>query len=219
MCHTSQTSFFKTCTGYFCLENWNIIYFNYYAIENLYPAFVAGQSCSITESEKGIMIRINGFSAKIHVVIDEVTRGIKNIVENAEESVFNLMKAEGKKKNFNLLMKGTSIIDDFLDLILEEKFTSFYERYLTFDNLKFEDFQKFSGKFLKNLKIQMLAQGNITKKQSIEFAEQIQSNLNCNAIEDVSLDIDFDILFNFIHYFRNQLYNVESVSFHQKQII
>lgn len=160
---------------------------SHYAIEKFYPAFFAGQKCSIAETEKGIMIRFQGYSAKIHVMIDEVTRGIKNIVENAEESVFNTLKAEGKKKYFNVLMRESSTADDFLNVILEEKSTSYYERYSIFDTLKFEDFQKFSGKFLKNLKIQMLAQGNITKKQSIEFAEQIRSNLDCNAIEDVSL--------------------------------
>lgn len=160
---------------------------NYYAIENLHPAFYAGQKCSIAETDKGILLRFQGYSAKIHVLIDEVIRGIKNIVDNAEESVFNTLKAEGKKMYSNMLMRESSAADDFLDVILEEKCISYYERYSTFDTLNFEDFQKYSGKFLKNLKIQMLAQGNITKKQSIEFAEQIRSNLDCNAIEDVSL--------------------------------
>ena len=162
--------------------------FNYYATENLYPAFVAGLKYNVSVKEKGILIKLNCYSAKIHILIDEITRRIKNIVENAEESVFNLLKAESKKKYCNQLMQGESTIDDILDDILEEKCISIYERYLTVDTLRFEDFQKFAGKFLKNLKIQMLAQGNITKKQSIEFAEQICRNLDCNPIEDVSID-------------------------------
>lgn len=169
--------------------------FDYYAIEKLSPAYFAGQSCNISESSKGIMISVNGFSSKIHVMVDEVTRVIKNIVENVEESVFDLMKAEGKKNYFNILMKGTTTVDNFLNVILEEKCTSNYERYLKFDTLTFEDFKKFAGKFLKNLKIQMLAQGNITKKQSIQYAELISSILECNPIDDVSLQIDYSIFY------------------------
>lgn len=160
--------------------------FDYYAIENLYPAFFAGQKCYIQELNKGISIGLRGYGAKIHVMIDEVTRGIKNIVENTEESVFNTLKAERKKRYSNALLRGASTADDFLDDILDEKYASYYERYMTYHTLKFEDFQKYSGKFLKNMKIQMLAQGNITKKQSIEYAEHVRSNLNCMAVEDVS---------------------------------
>lgn len=169
--------------------------FNHYAIENLAPAYFAGQSCSLSESSKGIMISVNGFSSKIQLMVDEVTSVIKNIVENVEESVFDLMKAEGKKNYFNILMKGSRTVDNFLNVILEEKCTSNYERYLTVDTLKFEDFKKFAGKFLKNLKIQMLAQGNITKKQSMQYAELISSILECNPIDDVSLQIEYTIFY------------------------
>ncbi|CAO1420130.1 unnamed protein product [Diamesa serratosioi] len=170
-----------------CMTTMYVKMFNYYAIESLYPALYAGQNWKLSDLEKGIIINLTGYSAKIHVMIDEITRKIKNIVETVDESSFNLLKAELKKSYFNLLMTGDNVLESILDNILEEKNFSSYETYSTFDTLKFEDFQKFAGKFLKNLKIQMLAQGNITKKQAIEFAEQVRSDLDCNPIQDESL--------------------------------
>lgn len=71
--------------------------------------------------------------------------------------------------------------------VIENDFHPTYEKYEALKTLTLVDFQKFATKFLKNIKIQGLCQGNLTADTARNIMENVLSQLKPEPIEKVSV--------------------------------
>lgn len=62
--------------------------------------------------------------------------------------------------------------------IIKPNHKFYFDRFKDVDKIDYMSFKEFLMKFLKNLKMKVLIQGNLTKSQSLALVENVQKNLN-----------------------------------------
>lgn len=77
--------------------------------------------------------------------------------------------------------------------IIQNVYYTCYERYNLLNSLTLEDLMDFGDKFLKELHIVSVIQGNVTQEHALSVMENILTEIQCQSISDVS--IKFIIVF------------------------
>lgn len=70
--------------------------------------------------------------------------------------------------------------------IVQNVYYPCYERYNLLNTLCLEDLIDFGNKFLKELQIVSVIQGNVTKDHALSVMENILTEIPCQSIRDVS---------------------------------
>lgn len=122
------------------------------------------------------------------MLVDIVVKHMKNFSNILEKSAFETYKTQLKKNCYNLLIESHKLNKELRIGIVEKNFCTSYEIYHELDKVKFEDLKEFSVNWLKQLKIQMLVQGNMKKEECLSITENMLKNLETSAIKDVSLE-------------------------------
>ena len=72
--------------------------------DQLYPATIAGYSYKLHSVDNGLILRLSGFNEKLPLIVDIVTKTIKNLVTMIDKNVFETFKRELKKNCHNCLV-------------------------------------------------------------------------------------------------------------------
>lgn len=91
--HLNMTSIFSMC-----IKN--------YLSEKLYPARVAGYSYKLNSAEDGLVLKLSGFNEKLPMILDLMTKAIKNTDEVIEKPIFDFFRKELKKNCYNLIINS-----------------------------------------------------------------------------------------------------------------
>jgi secreted Zn-dependent insulinase-like peptidase len=119
-------------------------------------------------------------------LIDAFAQKLKKFPEFLEEIAFETYKKQLKKKCYNTFIESHKFNAELRTSIIQNHFRTNFDVYQGIDNVKYEDLKEFSIKFLKELQIQLLIQGNLKKEHALEITENILKVLQCQQIEDVS---------------------------------
>lgn len=155
----------------------------HYMTEKLYPAVCAGLGYQLYSEEKGMLLKLSGYNEKLPLLVDIITKDLKNIGDLMQPDVFETYRKQYKKLCYNNLISSKFLNKDCRLNIVEESHKLFYDRYVEADNISFEHLVSFSNDFLKQLKIQILVQGNINEATAVQVANCVMTNLNCSAID------------------------------------
>lgn len=118
--------------------------------------------------------------------IDMYTNEIKNVEEIVNESTFNNFKAEQKEEFFSSLRGVRHLGSEYLVKLMVDSFHLDYEMYKIIDQITYEDVRKFVPKVLKKLKFKILAQGNITKEETLKIVNILDKNFTYETYDEVS---------------------------------
>ncbi|CRK88532.1 CLUMA_CG002282, isoform A [Clunio marinus] len=152
-------------------------------VEKFSSAFNAGLNIQIKKTQTGLHVAFKGYNEKLHLLIDSVIKEITKLIEEVDEEKFEMVKDQIKKSHRTMLQSSITLSNELIPKVLQHNFWLIYEKYKIIDNVKLEDIQKFSTKFFRHMKVQVLVQGNITKAQSLDIFKELENNLTCEPLE------------------------------------
>ncbi|XP_055592600.1 nardilysin-like isoform X2 [Uranotaenia lowii] len=189
--------------------------------EDLYPATVAGLNYEIFASEKGLVLKVDGYNEKLPVVVDVITQAMKNFKNNMNPDVFDVIIKKMTKTYYNEIIKASKLNRDIRLKVVQQTYWTTIDRFLELKNLTMEDLAAFSDKYFRQVKIQTLIQGNIKKEDAVTVMETVMSNLNCGAIQNKTLvesrarEIPLGDLYLVVKSFRDNDVNTVTTNFYQ----
>lgn len=176
--------------------------------KKIFSAASAGLTVTATTSLKGLELEFSGYNDKIHLLIDMVTKDLKNIADDIDESVFEVQRAEMKKNYANQLLSTSNLRIDFSTKILSNNYFTDLEYYEIIDTISLDDVQRFAFKFFEEFKMHVLVQGNITRSQACQIVENLEENLGGDPLHGVNFEHFFITLIQiFIKLLRNMNFN------------
>lgn len=92
--HLNMTSIFSMCVKNFLSDK-------------LYSATLAGYSYKLHSVDNGLILRLSGFNEKLPLIVDIITRTIKNLSTLMDKIVFETFKKELKKNCHNCLIDAS----------------------------------------------------------------------------------------------------------------
>jgi len=149
---------------------------NLHLKEKLASATEAGLNFSVSLYSSKFVVSFNGYNEKIELLVDIVTREMKNFNDFLEENIFDVYKAKTRKDFLNSLITG-SYFHSFHPSILSNRRINNYEFFLESDKVTFGDMQMFVDKFMKRLHLKMLIEGNLSKEQALAIGSTVLHNI------------------------------------------
>ncbi|XP_044727404.1 nardilysin-like [Chrysoperla carnea] len=155
--------------------------------EASYDARVADLHHSIYSYEKGIMLKLNGYNEKLHLLLELILRKMKSFSSNLSEKLFGAIKEQIRKAYTNNLNKADKLAKEVRLSILVQGYWSSTDRLNGINDITYEMMLQFGDDLLKQLFIQALIQGNISSQDSIKITQTIENTLQCQSINDESI--------------------------------
>lgn len=150
--------------------------------ESLYPARLAQLSYTTIPNDRGLNIRCWGFNQKIPMLLNAIISAFCKFKENLNPVMFSAVKEEVRKSYYNSLLRPEKLAKDVRMSLLLQTFWTQCDKYNTVNDVTMEDVAAFADKFLSQLYIQCLVQGNISKEDALEVCSNIVSTLNCKPL-------------------------------------
>lgn len=72
----------------------------------LYSSTIVGYNYKLHSVEDGLMLKVNGFSEKLSLVVDIITKALTNTDEVVDKIVFETFKKELKKNCYNVIVNS-----------------------------------------------------------------------------------------------------------------
>uniref|UniRef100_A0A336LDD6 CSON003781 protein n=1 Tax=Culicoides sonorensis TaxID=179676 RepID=A0A336LDD6_CULSO len=166
-----------------CKLNLFSLVLRYYLVEALYPATMTGIGYQCYSAELGYVIKVYGFNEKLHKIIDIIMKYATTIDQIMEENVVQVMKTQLLKNYHNTFIKPGALSRELRLMTIQEYFHPSYIKYNHLLNTEFDDLKKFIPKFMSNMKIQCLIQGNTAPDQARRIGESVLKALSTNVLE------------------------------------
>lgn len=141
-------------------------------------ALSAGYSVSTSAELNGLFLSFEGFSDKVALLIDIVTKFLSVCIAESDDATFKSVRGSMKEScEEKLTSTPNGLSASFFEKVVVEKSFTIYDLYHMIDSITLENLQNFSNKFFKQVKIEILVQGNARKHQALYIAEIVQANL------------------------------------------
>ncbi|KYQ51364.1 Nardilysin [Trachymyrmex zeteki] len=152
--------------------------------EELYPAVVAGFEYHISTSDKGIIIKMNGFIEKLPRLLITIANYMTNYPALVTKSLFESCKVQLLNEGYysKAFMDPYHLIDDVKLSILKLIHYTDVEKHTVLSNVNFKEFRRFVKSFTDHLYVQCLVQGNITQDDAIETIQHCLKIINCGPL-------------------------------------
>ncbi|XP_043528977.1 nardilysin-like [Frieseomelitta varia] len=151
-------------------------------VETLYPATVAELNHDIYTNEKGIVLKVNGFSQKLPLLLMTIANCIADIPTLITKEFFEVMKEEEIKTYYNSFVKPKRLVRDVRLSILMLVHWTATDKHAAIRNVEFSEFQNFVKHFTDHIYIQCLVQGNMTKEDVIKNVQECVKALKCGPL-------------------------------------
>ncbi|XP_062565638.1 nardilysin isoform X2 [Armigeres subalbatus] len=189
--------------------------------EDLYPATVGGLNYEVYAAEKGIVLKVDGYNEKLPIIVDEITRAMRDFKQNINSEVFDVIKKKLAKAYYNEIIKASKLSRDVRLKVVQETFWSVLERFNMLKNLTIDDLSTFSTRYFEQVTIQSLIQGNTRKKDALDVMTKVQTNLatgeilNKSHIETRAREIPLGNNYLTVKSFRQNDANTVTTTFYQ----
>lgn len=150
---------------------------NRHLAEDLYPAEMMGMKTVITPKPRGIIIKIDGYNHKLHLILELIARALASYDDMLNETVCNTMLEEMKKTYFNEFVKPSSLNNDLRFSVLVHNSWTNVEKYTAAESVTFLKLKDFVAEMLNNVYVQVLIQGNYNEKQALDVSDVLISSL------------------------------------------
>jgi len=145
--------------------------------EYSYPAHVAGLRYAIMNSIEGIEISINGYSENIKLLSNKVVETMLHFhIDGSKLQIFKNQIKE-RRKNQRLLQAYHRAEYEMYYLLSNPLWHS-DEYVAVIDSISYEDLESFVKKLVSQLHIEMLANGNISKRDVLQFGELLEKSFH-----------------------------------------
>jgi secreted Zn-dependent insulinase-like peptidase len=159
---------------------------NRFLDEKFSSATRAGLDFSIRmSSENNLILSFRGYNEKLSLLIDMVTKELRNFDKYLDESVFEVYKADRKDTYKNNLKQGSFMLY-LTDFFTKLNFPYTYEYFKVIDTVTVEHLEKFVEKLFSKLRVKMLITGNLSRDDALQISGNVLANIASSPISDVS---------------------------------
>lgn len=145
-----------------------------------------GLDVGMFADEKLMTFSFNGYNDKMLSVVELALKEFKVAINEMDKEKFHYHMKEYKKSLHNCSLNPGYFGGDELCRILQNCYHTGYELVKLIDELSFEGLNEIIKVLFKKLKIQILAQGNITKNQTEKVVDIFRKNFKCEALDEVN---------------------------------
>ncbi|XP_070497154.1 nardilysin-like [Chironomus tepperi] len=158
-----------------------------YLAEKLYPATLVGYNYKLNSVENGLILRLSGFNEKLKLIVDVITKAMKNVDGILDKLVFDIFRKELRKNCYNYLINSNQFVEDLRLHVLKSNHKFYYDRFKQCEKIDYNSFKEFLQNFFKSLKLKILIQGNFTESSALEINDVIINNLNLMKCTEKSI--------------------------------
>ncbi|KAK3915014.1 Nardilysin [Frankliniella fusca] len=151
-------------------------------VESLYPARLAQLSYATIPNDRGLNLRCWGFSQKIPMLLNVIINAFCKFKENLNPVMFSAVKEEVRKSYYNNLLRPEKLSKDVRMALLLQTYWTHCDKYNTVNDVTMEAVAAFADKFLDQLYVQCLVQGNVSKDDALEICSSIVKTLKCKPL-------------------------------------
>lgn len=144
----------------------------------------AGLSFAVSTDKNAVRFYFSGYNEKMELLIDSYLKDFKRVQNIFDEAYFNVLKDEMINNTKKYLKMGYFTIADY---VLDANESHSFEELEVLAQVNYEHLEKFIEKCFKNLKIQILIQGNFLKDQALGVTKTILDHFEADPVQDVSL--------------------------------
>ncbi|CAG9807971.1 unnamed protein product [Chironomus riparius] len=185
-CYLETPNTFKNARNMVLTSMFSLI-LKYYLDEKLYPAICAGLGYSINAAEKGLLIKLSGYNEKLLLLLDIITKELKEIPNKIESKVFETFREQCRKNGYNNLINSKFVTRDLRLSILENQHQFCLDQYAMTEDIKFDDIVNFATSFLEELYVKIMILGNFDKSEAYKIADKLNENLKITKNIDKKL--------------------------------
>lgn len=129
---------------------------------------------------------MEGFSQKLHLIVDELTNCLKSLADNVTEKQFDVFVQQQLKSYGNIFLVPKELSKELRLNIIQSHHQPLNEKNKRLRSITFTDFQQFCRNFCKQVKIKALVQGNVTEERALNVVHNLLNELDCGRVQDVS---------------------------------
>ncbi|XP_071442701.1 nardilysin-like [Hetaerina americana] len=152
-------------------------------MEEIYPADMAGLSYSVKPSDRGIVLKVNGFHDKLPLLLEIILKHMMQFRKNLNENMFQALKKTQLQTYYNHFLQPEELARDvYLTLILQTHWSK-VDKHSAVSQVTPELLVEFvENLLLKRLYVKGLVQGNVSKEKAVEIGTSVLSQLGYHPV-------------------------------------
>ncbi|KAG0325326.1 Insulinase (Peptidase M16) [Dissophora globulifera] len=149
--------------------------------EESYSAELAGLSCSVSSAMDGLIIGIEGYNDKAHLLLQKVVQAIRTfqVDANSFTRIKDRLERTLRNMDFEAPYQQAGYYMQYLN---QERMWTYRERLEELLQVTPDDIQKFYPEVLERLHIEGLVHGNMSKAEAIRMGEIVEEGLYPRAL-------------------------------------
>ncbi|CAK1541651.1 unnamed protein product [Leptosia nina] len=155
--------------------------------EEVYPANMADLSHSLYVGDKGLTLKVNGYSQNLHLLVELVTQEMRRNTDNLTTDMFEAVREVRARTYHNVLIKPHKLAKDVRMNVLLEPYVSPRDKAVAIQNITIDDLKEFTKLLLDKLYMQVLVQGNVPWTDAIKISENVLQNLKWDGLPEKEL--------------------------------
>ncbi|KAI8912435.1 Metalloenzyme, LuxS/M16 peptidase-like protein [Gorgonomyces haynaldii] len=178
-----------------------------------YAAELAGLDYSLTNTPEGMVLTLNGFSNKIHLLADQFILKMKQA--EFSELQFHRIKERLNKSYHNWFLESpASQATYFVTFLLQDTLYHAQRKIQVLEHLTLQDLNAFVPQLLSKMFIQGFVHGNLHKQKVREIGQKMIQDLQYQALEEDQrlADVRTHIINGAEHTFYHLVYNPNNVN-------
>lgn len=152
--------------------------------EEVYPANMADLSHSLYVGDKGLTMKINGYSQNLHLLVELVTREMSTNTQELTPAMFDAVREVRARTYHNVLIKPHKLAKDVRMNLLLKPYVSPRDKASIIHELTLEDLKEFSRRLLSTMYCQILMQGNLAWYESLKISDIVLRNIQWEGLSE-----------------------------------
>ncbi|XP_063896410.1 nardilysin [Helicoverpa armigera] len=152
--------------------------------EEVYPANMADLSHSLYVGDKGLTMKVTGYSQNLHLLVELITREMRSSTRNLTSAMFEAVREVRARTYHNVLIKPHKLAKDVRMNILLNPYVSPREKAGIIHDITLTELKEYSERLLNNMYCEILMQGNLAWHDAIRISEKVHSTLKWDALTE-----------------------------------
>ncbi|GBP39357.1 Nardilysin [Eumeta japonica] len=145
--------------------------------ESVYPANMADLSHSLYVGDRGLTMKVSGYSQNLHLLVELLTSEMRMVSTELTEPMFSAVREVRARSYHNVLIKPHKLAKDVRMNVLLDPYVTPRDKAQLVHNVTLTELKQFAQDFLDKLYMQVLIQGNLAWHEAVNIAENVLKNI------------------------------------------
>ncbi|XP_013184144.2 nardilysin [Amyelois transitella] len=155
--------------------------------EDVYPANMADLEHAIYVADKGVVLKVIGYSQNLHLLVELISREMRLAGASLQQSLFEAVREVRARSYHNMLIKPYKLAKDMRMNVLLSPYISPRDKAAAVHNITLDDLKEFSDRLLSRMYVQVLMQGNLAWYDAIRISEMVVHNIKWEGLSEEEL--------------------------------